>query len=141
MTVEGADYLVTIPAASTADLAAGTYRWAAYLTDGSDNRYTAASGVTTVDPDLSQFAEGEGQTHNEKMLALAEAALEERLTGVADGGRAGVENYAIDGMQASLIPTEQLIRVVNKYRRAVARERNPWQANPQMLVKFVRPGA
>lgn len=137
----GNGYVVTIPAASTADLEAGTYRWAAYVTDGSSNRYTAGQGVFTVDPDLSEFAAGDAQTHNEKMLALVEAALEERLTGVAAGGRGSVESYAVEGRQVSLIPTEQLTVLLNKYRRAVARERNPTTANPQMLVRFVRPGA
>ena len=50
-----------------------------------------------------------------------------------------VENYAIEGRQVSLIPNADLERGVNKYRRAVARERNPNTANPQMLVRFVRP--
>lgn len=139
VTETGGSYVVEIPAASTADLVAGTYRWAAYVTDASSNRFTAGQGVFTVDPDLSLYEAGDAQTHNEKMLALVEAALEERLTGVADGGRGSVESYAVEGRQVSLIPTEQLHILLNKYRRAVTRERNPNQASAQVLVKFVRP--
>lgn len=135
----GSGYVVTIPAASTADLEPGTYRWAAYVTDGSSNRYTADQGVFTVDADLSALEAGEAQTHNEKMLALVEAALEERLTGVGSGGRGSVESYAVEGRQVSLIPTEQLHILLNKYRRAVMRERNPNTASAQVLVQFVRP--
>ena len=132
-------YVIEIPASATDELVPGTYQWAAYCTDGSSNRYTVDKGTLTVEADLSQFTDGEATTHNEKMLALIEAALEERLTGVADGGRGTVENYAVEGRQVSLIPTEQLTALLNKYRRAVSRERNPNTANPQMLVRFVRP--
>jgi hypothetical protein len=136
--VSGDGVVITIPATATADLVPGTYRWVAYATLSS-TRYTADSGVFTVEPNLAVFADGEALTHNERMLALVEAALEERLTGVSAGGRGTVENYAVEGRQVSLIPTEQLSILLGKYRRAVSRERNPDQANPQMLVRFVRP--
>ena len=142
VTDSGTGFLIEIPAASTVDLDAGTYKWAAYATDVATGleRYTVGSGVLTVEPDLSAYAAGDAQTHNEKMLALVEAALEERLTGVASGGRGSVENYALEGRQVSLIPTEQLHILLNKYRRAVARERNPTQAHPQVLVRFTKAG-
>ena len=142
VTESGNTYLVTIPAADTADLLPGTYRWVANVVDAATGleRWTAGSGVFTVTPNYDTYAAGDAQTHNEKMLALVEAALEERLTGVADGGRGSVENYAVEGRQVSLIPTEQLSVLRAKYQRAVYKERNNGAA-PQVLVRFVRPGA
>ena len=140
VTTSGDGFVVTIPAASTVDLGAGTYRWVANVTDIATGleRWTAGSGILTVTPNYDAYGDGDAQTHNEKMLALIESALEERVTGVADGGRGTVENYAVEGRQVSLIPTEQLNILRNKYRRAVWKERNPGVATPQALIKFVR---
>lgn len=140
VTETGDGYTVKIPPASTAELEPGTYRWVASVTDGTDV-WTAGSGVLTVTPNYADYDAGDAQTHNEKMLALLEDALEERITGVADGGRGTVENYAVEGRQVSLIPTEQLSILRNKYKRAVWRERNPSAGAPQLLVRFTKAGA
>lgn len=137
VSVSGDTYTIVIPASATADLTAGTYKWVATVTSGAE-RYTAASGVMTVDPDLTEFAEGDGQSHDELMLSLIEAALQERLTGVADGGRGSVENYSVEGRQVSLMSTTELEQLRAKYKQAVWRERHPGVANRQILVGFTK---
>jgi len=135
VTTSGDTYTIVIPATATAELTAGTYKWVATVTKSAE-RYTAASGVMTVEPDLTEFAEGDGQSHSEKMVKLIEAALQERLTGVADGGRGSVENYSVEGRQVSLMTTLELEQLRAKYKQAVWRERHPGVASRQILVAF-----
>lgn len=51
-TASGDDHLISIAAATSANYAAGTYRWASFVTKGTERR-TIAQGYLTIDPDLS----------------------------------------------------------------------------------------
>lgn len=58
VTVDGENYAVTIPAATTAAWTPGTYRWQGYIADGVGNRYTVAEGVVNVLPNLQATSGG-----------------------------------------------------------------------------------
>lgn len=58
VTVDGENYKVTIPAATTATWAPGNYRWQAYINDASGNRWTIAEGVLEVLPNLQALTAG-----------------------------------------------------------------------------------
>lgn len=130
VTDDGSTWTVLIPAASTAALAAGAYDWAAYVTSGA-NKYVAASGVLRVLPDLETASAGDRQAHAEKMVALIEAELERRLTGVASGGTGGIESYSIGGRAVTRMSAAELRQLLGQYRaelKALRRASEGWPA-------------
>jgi hypothetical protein len=112
-TPSGSGYLVTIAASLTQVLSAGTYQWAARVTKAGET-YTVARGVLAV-------VQVEGLisvTHNEKMLAAINAALEGRV--VAD-----MQSYTIGGRMVTKIPFKELLAIKGTYEAKVWRDRNP----------------
>lgn len=78
-TADGDKFSITIPAASTANLAAGRYKWQAWLTEIADpaNKYLAARGEIQVVPGFveSQTGDVDLRTQAEKIVDALEAAL------------------------------------------------------------------
>ena len=109
-------FAVTMPAATTAKIAAGTWKWTAFATKGVD-RWTAATGVLIVDPDPAQAtAATETRTHNEICLAAIRAVLQRKM---ADP----LVEYEIEGFKAKHLSHEKLIDLEVIYCARVRRER------------------
>lgn len=114
-------WTVNVPASRTADLGAGTYRWAAYMTGSgsySGRRHQVATGVVTVIANAALAAEGDLQTSDERILAAIEAALEGRITD-------DVQMTQINGRLITNIPIMELQRLRGMYERRVWRQKNP----------------
>lgn len=123
----GTTHQVRVSAATTAALTAGHYRWAAYVTSGSD-RFQIDSGTLNVVGDLATSAGG--RTHAETTLALVEAALEARATNA-------VESFSINGRSTALIPTAELMKMRGIYASMVERERAAGRPYQTVGVAFV----
>ena len=114
-------WTVNIPASRTADLSAGTYRWAAYMTGSgtyAGRRHEVGSGVLTVAANASLAAEGALQTHAERMVESIKAVLEGRVTD-------DVQMTQINGRLITNIPVLELRRMLTTYERQVWREQHP----------------
>lgn len=93
VTADGDRFVVTIPAATTAQWMKGFYRWQAYITDGNGNRWTVDEGVLRILPNLQQ-TNGQGyddREMDEKILA----AIKDLLAGKVLSGDA--QRYMIHG--------------------------------------------
>lgn len=123
-------YDVTVAAAKTALLPPGTYKWAAYATL-SGERYTADSGVVTVEMDLSQASAGDALSHAEQALPVIEAVLSGRIT-------ADMQQYQIAGRLVTKIPVMELYELRSKYRREIWKSRNPGRVMERIDVAFTR---
>ena len=109
----GSGYLVTIAAALTEVLQSGTYTWAARVSKAGET-YTVARGVFSL-------VEVEGAlvvSHNAKMLAAIEAALEGRVL-------VDMEQYTIGGRMVTKIPVKELTALRGMYAAKVWRDKNP----------------
>lgn len=123
-TTSGSGYLVTIPAATTTALSAGTYYWNARVSLAGEV-HTVARGVLTV----TLVAGALVLTHNEKMLAAINAALEGRI--VAD-----MQQYTIGGRMVQKIPFKELAHFKAVYEAKVYRDRNPGQIGVPVAFGF-----
>ena len=136
---DGTSYDVLATAQNTSSLGAGRYTWDAIVSLGSGASaevHTADSGVITVQPNLATSPTGANQTHNEKMLAMIEAELERRLTGVSAGGSGTIEAYVIHGRSVTKMPIKDLKVLRGQYLAAVTRERNPGRIGTSIGVTF-----
>jgi len=132
VTASGSDFLVTFAKATTAALAAGDYRWALTVTDGT-SRYTIGEGRIRLEVDPGTVATTGGLEHCQRMLTLIETALEGRLT-------SDMESYSIAGRAISKIPARELLRFRAVYRAQVEALQNKGRPRPSLKVQFVRPG-
>lgn len=124
---------VTIPAATTTDLTAGSYEFTRIWTGSgtyAGRVHTVALPRLTILANPQTRAAGDGQTHAERTLAVLEAALEGRLTD-------DIEQYQIGGRAVSKIPVRELVALRATYRLEVWRQRHPGQAYPSAVVRFV----
>ena len=110
----GSVYEISVAASTTDDWAPGDYRWTAYVTGGSSERYTVGTGTLTVLPDPASAVP---TSHAVRTLALIEAALEGRIP-------RGLEQTIIDGQTLIRIPLPELSRLRDKYRAEVRAEHN-----------------
>ena len=123
-------YDVMVDAAKTKLLKPGTYRWAAYV-ELNGERYTADSGVVTVEMDLSQASAGDALSHAEQALPVIEAVLSGRIT-------ADMQQYQIAGRLVTKIPVMELYELRSKYRREIWKSRNPGRVMERIDVVFTR---
>jgi len=121
LAVSADEWTVNVPASRTADLAAGTYRWAAYMTGSGSyagRRHEVGRGVVTVAANATLAAEGTLQSHAERMVETIKAALEGRVTD-------DVQMTQINGRLITNIPVLELRRMLTTYERQVWREQHP----------------
>lgn len=131
-TTSGADALFTLPAAKTADLAPGTYRFAIVASlDGA--RYTAEEGVCTVLADVTTASAGALRSHDEQVLELLEAEL------LARAGSDHTE-YSVDGRSLKREDITVLTAWADKLRSRIARRRNGGRLG-MVAVQFTKTGA
>lgn len=112
-TAQGSDFLVTIPAATTAGWAPGTIHWVARVSKDTEV-YTVGEGTIDVLPNPQGAYDR--RTHAEKCLAAVTAVLEGLL---ADP----ITEYEIDGVKAKKIPHEQLVKLRAHYASLVRRQK------------------
>ena len=93
--------------------------WAYHLTETQDaETRTIAAGIVELSDALTP-----AKTHNEKMVALLEELLEGQIV-----GRGDVRFYGLGDRQVQAQKTGELREELERYRRAVDRERNPRRA-------------
>jgi len=124
-----ADWTITIPAASTANLRSGTYSWTAFVTLAGE-RHTVDSGVFTVTSDAAQAAPG--VSHAATMVSVLEAEIQSRVT----GNGSAHDSYAINGRSIAKMKMSELTQLRDRYQVELWRERNPGAAGPSRVVRF-----
>src|SRR5690348_5616749 len=75
---DGDNFIVTIPAGTTATLLKGTYAWTERVTK-SGEIYDAAAGTVLVRPNVATASAGDFQSWAEKTLPIVEAAIAGQL--------------------------------------------------------------
>jgi len=122
---------VTINPATTAALAAGAYRYMERVTKGGEV-YTVGNGILEMLPNIATAAAGATQTHEEKTLAVIEAALAGRLT-------ADIQSYQIAGRSVTKIPIRELLQLKSIYASKVAIQHNGGGVGVDYQVNFGLP--
>jgi hypothetical protein len=114
VTAEGDGFAMTIPAATTANYAAGVYRWQAYISDGSGNRYTVGEGEVEILPNLQASTAGiDDREQDEKILD----AIKDMLAGKVLAGDA--QRYMIHGRELQRYTFAELQKLRGQYERRV----------------------
>lgn len=103
----------------TAQLPAGQYMLTVWVKSGND-RVTVLQQPMTIAADLSAGAPTE--PHCVLMLRLLETAIQNRISGNADGG---IESYSIDGTTVNKLSTDELRRFRKQYAAEVSALQNP----------------
>jgi len=134
---DGTGWTTSITAAQSATLTAGSYIWAAYLSNALQ-RKSIGGGTLIINPDLSQItAPIDARTQARKALDDCEAAL---ASFTSSGGK--IKRYAIAGRETEFHSLPDLMMVRNFWQRKVNDEvarsnvRNG-RGNPrELLVRF-----
>jgi hypothetical protein len=114
-TADGSDYLVSVPATTTALYAAGTYYWQMYITRDSDSeRITFDNGTWLIKPGLDASTD-DPRSHARIMVSKIESLLENR----ADSD---VGNYSIGSRSITKMTAKELREWWSFYRQQVAAE-------------------
>lgn len=110
----GADFLVSVSAATSAGYAAGDYTWMARVTKATEI-YTVGQGSITILPNLAALAIFDGRTHAKTMLEAIEAAFEGRASSTQ-------LEYELNGRRIRNFSLEELITWRSYYKAEVAHE-------------------
>jgi len=110
----GADFLVSVAAATTAAYTAGAYQWMARVTKATEI-YTVGQGTIEILPNLATATTFDGRTHAKTMLDAIEAAFE----GKASSTQLEME---INGRRIKSFSPEEMIRWRSYYKMEVAKE-------------------
>lgn len=135
------DWLFTLTAASTAAVAAGNYRFQILGTYATRVYELApascdplADSVLAILATPAVSAASDQRTHNERMLALYEAELVARVTGVGSSH----ESYAQGDISIQKLSIEALEKGRTRYALAVQMERSGGRLPPYATV-YTRP--
>lgn len=113
----GAEFVIEVPASTTATYTAGRYHWQAYIIRNSDSeRITVDLGVVEVQ-DNADASTADQRSHARKMLDLIETALE----GHATAEQLDVLSSALGDVNLNRDPAK-LIPLRDKYRAEVVAE-------------------
>lgn len=114
----GSDFLVNVPAATSAGFAAGVYDWQSFVSNsGTGERYTIETGIVTVLPNWAAQTSLDTRTNAKKILDALEAAW---VTSSAT--RAFVFDYQIGDRKMRFATRGEWIAEMDYWRREVARE-------------------
>ena len=116
-TASGADHLVSITAATTANWTAGTYTWTAVVTKGAE-RYTVGAGGITVSPNLSAATTYDTRSSAKKALEAVNTLLE------TYGAKAYMQGYEINGRKQQFQTPGDFMAFRSRLMSEVAREYN-----------------
>lgn len=112
----GAAHVLTLPAADTATLSAGTYQYRVRATRAGVVD-TLETGKITVEPDIGAAAPGELASYWEQLKTAAETALTTLIAGGA------VQMVTILGRQTMFRSPEDCLRVIATCNRMIASDR------------------
>jgi hypothetical protein len=117
-TTDVGSHLVSVPAATSADYAAGDYTWVSSVElDG--ERHTLEQGTIKVLPDLAaQDAGLDIRSTAKKTLELMDAAM------LARGSKAWTESYTINGRDIKFRSMEDFMAMRSRLQREVKAEEN-----------------
>lgn len=111
----GADFCVSVPAATTAGKIAGTWQWTACVTKGTD-RFTVGNGTVTLLPDLAAATEGTDlRTDNAKILEALIATQQRRSSKEQ-------ESLQIGGRSIRYMAPDELEKMIGIYTYKVKAE-------------------
>lgn len=114
----GADHAVNVAAATSANWAAGTYNWQAYVTKAaSSERYKVDEGTLIVHANFAALNTYDSRSHNKKVLDAINAVIENRAT-------LDQESYSIMGRALKRTPMEDLLKLKDKYQALYNAEQN-----------------
>jgi hypothetical protein len=131
-TASGSDHQITKTPTNTAKWVAGSYKWVAYVSDGTD-RHTIDSGWITIEPDLVNPTDE--RNHVQKVLAAIEAVIEKRAS-------MDQMKMQMNGRALERTPLEDLIKLRSQYKSELAsieraeRIANGGAAGNQIKVRF-----
>lgn len=112
----GSDYIVSIPAATSATYAPGVYAWQAFIERTADSeRVTVGYGVWTVAADTAADQTTDQRSFARRALDAVEAVLEKRAT-------TDQEEYSIAGRSLKHTPLPDLIVLRDKLKAEVRAE-------------------
>ncbi len=115
----GADHLVSVLAATTANWAAGDYDLLGVATKATE-RYAVATARVTIKPNLAALTTYDGRTSARKMLEAAEAAYQDYLT----NNQGHVAEYEIAGRRMKFRSSGEIWQQIEKLRAMVRTEDN-----------------
>lgn len=121
---------ITIAASATTSFPAGTYRYIERVNNATTGEvYTVGSGALDLLPNIATAAAGATQTHEEKTLAVIEAALYGRLT-------ADMQSYQIAGRAVVKIPIAELRKMRGEYAAIVRMQKGGGAFSRTIEVEF-----
>jgi hypothetical protein len=133
---DGVEFVSTLSAANSEGVAAGNYRWQAYLTPTGGQRLTVGDGRLTVEPNLAVATAYDDRSNAEKLLELVNGAIASALN---NGGKP-TQEYEILGRRAKYYSLEELEALRRQYQNEVrqeARARSGRKRN-RTYARFVR---
>jgi hypothetical protein len=110
----GADHLVSVLAATSANYASGLYSWMARVTKATEI-YTIASGSIEILPNLAALTIFDGRSHARIMVQAIEAAIQGRASSTQ-------LEYEINGRRVRNMDPGDLIKWLSFYRAELAKE-------------------
>lgn len=114
-TASGINHLIDVAAATTAAYPAGTYRWQAHVTSGSDRR-TIGQGQIVVGANFATEPSGiDDRTHARRVFESIEAVIEGRAS-------KDQEAYTIAGRSLQRTPIADLLKLRDRYKAMVESE-------------------
>ena len=116
-TANGDDHVVSLSSTDTAPWLAGLATLVRWVEKGAA-RVTLGQLSVNILPDLTQAVTHDGRTANKKALDAAEAAL----AAYAAGGKACVAEYTIGDKAMKFRDTQQILDLIQHYKRLVAKE-------------------
>lgn len=128
---DGAVFVFTLPAADTAPLVPGSYRWIERAKKGAEE-YDAAAGMLTVTVNVAKAGVGELQSWAEKALVEARNALSALISG-------RVQTFQIGTRAFSKLDLPELRKLVVELEARVAREQGSGQLGRLHQFRFTRP--
>lgn len=128
-TASGDDHQVDLTAATTEGWAAASYRWTAFLTNGTQ-RVTLGSGAVDVLPDPTKVdASYDPRSENQKILDAITAVLAGELTNP-------LVKYRIQGREAERYSRMELLKLQTIYQHRVAVETGQADPIPTSRITF-----
>ena len=115
-TAAGGAVTAEVSASTTDSWPAGKYQWFLWRENGTQKHAVDTGYIEVRANPFGQTGSVDHSTHAERMLYAIEARLENRA--VSD-----YEQYSIDGRSLARIPVAELMRLRDKYRNEVARQK------------------
>lgn len=104
------DFEITVPFATTATWAAGSYTYSVYVSDGTE-KHTIESGTVEVLPDLSAGAV-DARTTNRQILDAIESTIQGHAT-------TGQQSTSINGKSIARYTPDELLKLHKHFKRLV----------------------